>query len=100
VAFPEEAKRYAEECLAMARYELRTRTVPMKDGGKRPGAVGRVAYSSLSYDRYWMGVMEALARFARFAGVGAGVTLGMGQCRKTEKEGWRSEVGRRTLDIL
>ncbi len=81
VAFPEEAKRYAEACLAIARYELRTRTVPMKAGGKRPGAVGRVTYSTLNYDRYWMGVMETLAAFARFAGVGAGVTLGMGQCR-------------------
>ena len=82
VAFPEEAKRYAEECLAIARYELRTRTVELKDRGKRPGAVGNITYASFNYDRYWMGVMHALAAWAKFGGVGSGVTLGLGQCRQ------------------
>jgi CRISPR-associated endoribonuclease Cas6 len=81
LAFPEEARRYAEECLAIARYELRTRTVTLKDKGKRPGAVGAITYVSFNYDRYWMSVMQTLAAWAKFGGVGAGVTLGMGQCR-------------------
>ena len=86
IAFPDETRRYAEESLAIARYELRTRTVTMKNQGKRPGAVGVVSYATLNYDRYWMGVMQALAAFARFGGVGAGVTLGMGQCRVEPRE--------------
>jgi CRISPR-associated endoribonuclease Cas6 len=85
MAFPEELQRYAEECLALARYDLKTRLVAMKNQGRRPGAVGEAAYASLCYDRYWMGVIHALAAYARFSGAGAGVTLGMGQCRKMEE---------------
>ena len=81
IAFPDETRRYAEECLAISRYNLRTRTVEMKNQGKRPGAVGDISYVSICYDRYWMSVIHALAAFARFSGVGAGVTLGMGQVR-------------------
>jgi len=81
IAFPDEVQRYAEECLAIARYELRTRVVEMKNQGKRPGAVGEMSYVSICYDRYWMSVIHTLAAFARFGGAGAGVTLGMGQCR-------------------
>ncbi len=84
IAFPEDAQRYAEECLAIARYQLKTRVVEMKNQGKRPGAIGDIAYVSICYDRYWMRVIHALAAFARFGGVGAGVTLGMGQCRLVE----------------
>lgn len=81
MAFPDEIRRYAEECLAISRYNLHTRTVPMKNQGKRPGAVGEASYVSICYDRYWMSIIHALAAFARFSGVGAGVTLGMGQVR-------------------
>ena len=83
IAFPDEVRRYAEECLAISRYELRTRTVAMKNQGKRPGAVGEISYVSIRYDRYWMSVIHTLAAFARFSGAGAGVTLGMGQLRCT-----------------
>ena len=81
LAFPDEVRRYAEECLAIARFDLKTRVVPMKNQGKRPGAVGEIRYVTLNYDRYWMSVMHALADFARFSGVGVSVTLGMGQVR-------------------
>jgi CRISPR/Cas system endoribonuclease Cas6 (RAMP superfamily) len=47
----------------------------------RAGAVGEIRYVSLNYDRYWMGVVQALAAFARFSGVGGGVSQGLGQCR-------------------
>lgn len=82
IAFPSEAKRYAAECLALGRYRLSTRPVPMKSGGLRVGAVGEASYTSINYDRYWMSLMGVLAAFALFSGVGAGVSMGLGQCRQ------------------
>jgi CRISPR-associated endoribonuclease Cas6 len=82
IAFPPETRRYAAECLALARYRLSTRPVPMKSGGLRVGAVGEATYTSINYDRYWMSLMGVLAAFALFSGVGAGVSMGLGQCRQ------------------
>jgi CRISPR-associated endoribonuclease Cas6 len=84
VAFPGETKRYADECLAISRYELATRHVPAKQGGLRVGAVGQITYTTLNYDRYWMSVLGALASFAIFSGVGAGTSTGLGQARVVE----------------
>jgi len=81
IAFPPEARRYAAECLALGRYRLSSRQVPVKGGGLRVGAVGEVTYTSLNYDRYWMSLMAILAAFALFCGVGAGSTMGLGQVR-------------------
>jgi CRISPR-associated endoribonuclease Cas6 len=86
LAFPGEVRRYAQECLAVARYNLRTRPVEAKDGGLRVGAVGQVSYVTLNYDRYWMGVLAALADFACFGGIGGGATTGLGQARR-----WQSD---------
>lgn len=81
VAFPPETRRYAVECLAVSRYDLTTRSVAAKEGAQRIGASGRVSFTTFRYDRYWMGVLHVLAAFSRFAGLGAGVSYGLGQCR-------------------
>ena len=81
VVFPPETRRYAEECLAISRYKLQSRAVPMKSSGLRMGGIGEVTYTTLNYDRYWMSVIQTLARFAQFSGAGAGTTVGLGQCR-------------------
>ena len=81
VVFPDEVRRYAEECLAISRYKLQSRSVPMKSSGLRMGGTGEVTYVTLNYDRYWMSIIQTLALFARFSGVGAGTTIGLGQCR-------------------
>ncbi len=81
VAFPPETQRYAAEAVVVSRYRLSTRVVPLKAGGLRVGAVGQVVYRARVYDRYWMSVLEVLARFARFAGVGVGTAHGLGQAR-------------------
>jgi CRISPR-associated endoribonuclease Cas6 len=86
VAFPPELRRYAAECLAISRYKLASRAVPIKDGGLRVGAVGQVTYTTINYDRYWMSLVGVLAAFALFAGVGAGTSQGMGQCRQAALE--------------
>lgn len=81
VALPEAARQYAAECLVISRFNLRSQAVPFKEGGMRIGTVGDITYTTLNYDRYWMGVMSALAALAQFSGVGVAVSVGMGQCR-------------------
>ncbi len=80
-ALPEEAKRFAAECLAVSRFELRSRSVPLKGSGLRVGTVGRVTFTALNADRYWLSLMATLSAYARFAGTGAGTGMGFGQCR-------------------
>jgi CRISPR-associated endoribonuclease Cas6 len=82
VVFPPEVRRYARECLAISRYELSSGVVPIKSGGVRIGGKGKITYTTLNYDRYWMSVIHTLASFALYAGVGSGTSLGLGQCRK------------------
>jgi CRISPR-associated endoribonuclease Cas6 len=81
VVFPPETRRYAAECLAVSRYNLSSRPVPVKSRGMRVGGLGEITYTSLVYDRYWMSVVQTLAAFALFSGVGAGTAHGLGQCR-------------------
>ena len=84
VALPEETRRYAAECLAVSRYDLETRSLPFKEGAVKIGMVGQVMFAATHYDRYWLSLINLLADFALFAGVGAGVTMGMGQCRRQD----------------
>lgn len=81
LAFPPEARRYAEECLAVSSYHLHTRSLPLKEGGLRIGAMGDVTFTTLNYDRYWMGILHVLGRFSLFCGLGAGTAQGLGQAR-------------------
>lgn len=81
VALPPEVSRFAEECLALTAYQLKTQVVPLREGGLRVGAVGRVRYTALNSDRYWLSLLHLLAEFALYAGVGVDTSWGMGQCR-------------------
>jgi CRISPR-associated endoribonuclease Cas6 len=80
LAFPLEARRYAAECLAVSRFELASKAIPAKDGGLRVGCVGWAEYTALTYDRYWLGILGALAAFAAYGGAGAGTSFGFGRC--------------------
>lgn len=82
VALPEETRRFAAECMAVSRYELQTRSMPFKEGAVKIGMVGQATFAATRYDRYWQSLVNLLADYALFAGVGAGVTMGMGQCRR------------------
>jgi len=84
VALPEDLRRYVAECLVVTGYRLRTRSVPLKGGGRRIGSVGWVTFRSLCYDRYWLSLLHALTDLAFFSGLGAGVTMGLGQARRRE----------------
>jgi len=84
VGMPEDARRYAEECLAISRYQLRTRTIQHKASSVRKGAVGWIEFYALNPDRYWLSMMHLLAGFALYAGIGAGTSMGLGQARREQ----------------
>jgi CRISPR-associated endoribonuclease Cas6 len=83
VTLPDEARRFAAECLAVSRFEISTFAAPFKsEGALKIGAVGTVTYSAINRDRYWLSVINLLADFAQFAGVGVNTAMGMGQVRR------------------
>jgi CRISPR-associated endoribonuclease Cas6 len=84
VGMPKEVRRYAEECLAISRYNLSSRSVHMKNGAVRKGAVGWIEYYALNPDRYWLALVNLLADFALYSGVGAGTSMGLGQVRRQQ----------------
>jgi CRISPR-associated endoribonuclease Cas6 len=81
----DEVRRYAEEMVVVSRFSLRSAPGWERGRGMRIGAIGKVTYRALNRDRYWLAVLSALAEYARYAGVGAMTTAGMGQVRKLEK---------------
>lgn len=82
VVLSPEMRRYGEEVMAISRYKLESRAVGQKGDGLRIGGVGTVTYRALAGDRYWLGVMQMLANFALYAGVGVQTATGMGQVRR------------------
>ncbi len=82
VTLSPEMRRFGEEMVALSRYRLESKTVMQKNKGLRIGAVGEATYAALGGDRYWLGVMQMLADFANYSGVGAQTTTGMGQVRR------------------
>jgi CRISPR-associated endoribonuclease Cas6 len=81
VAVGAEVRRYAAECMAVAAYDLHSRAWPFKDA-LIVGGVGHCRYVMTVQDRYWMSVIQMLAEWAIFAGVGAQTASGLGQARR------------------
>lgn len=86
VVLSPEMRRFGEEMVAISRYRLSSRPVVQKNGALRMGGVGEVTYTALGGDRYWRGVMQMLADFARFSGMGVQTATGMGQCRRVDRK--------------
>jgi len=90
VRIPPEVRRFAEECLVISRYRLRTERVVFGEAGGRgayPGFVGSCSYAFRVRDRYWVGLVHLLAAFALYAGVGTRTTMGLGQVRPVPERG-------------
>lgn len=81
VALSPETRRFAQECVAISNYRLRTRAIPGKEDVVQRGAVGRCDYAALNRDRYWCSMLSTLAAYAFYSGVGYQTTQGMGMCR-------------------
>lgn len=85
VAVSEDVRRFAEECVAISRYQLSTRAIASKGRSIQIGFVGRCRYVALNKDRYWLGLMQLLTDYAFYAGVGYQTTRGMGQTRRARR---------------
>lgn len=80
----EDVIRYADEAMAISTYRLHTEHVRFGEAGEHgtmSGFVGRCTYVMRVKDRYWMGLVHALAHFALYAGVGKRTSMGLGQVR-------------------
>ena len=62
VSISEEVRQYAEECLAINRYRLRTVAIRAKSRSVQIGFVGHCHYTTLNHDRYWMGLIQLYER--------------------------------------
>jgi CRISPR-associated endoribonuclease Cas6 len=82
VTLAPEMRRFGEEMMAISRYRLESRVVEQKNNALRIGGVGQATYVATGGDRYWLAVMQMLADFALYSGVGVQTTTGMGQCRR------------------
>jgi len=71
LALPEEARRYAEECVALGRFKLRSHLVSFEQGSKgaHVGFTGQTRFRFLVGDAYWTRVMLLLAGYAFWAGI-------------------------------
>ena len=82
VAFSPELRRFCAEQVALSSFRLESRSVAYRNGGMRIGAAGRASYTILGQDPYWRAVLDVLADFAFYCGVGGQTTTGMGQVRR------------------
>ncbi|HEY73855.1 MAG: CRISPR-associated protein Cas6 [Chloroflexi bacterium] len=85
IAVSGEARRFAEESMAINRYKLSTRAITAKGKSVQIGFVGHCRYIALNQDRYWLSVIQLLSDYAFYAGVGYQTTRGMGQVRRSGK---------------
>ncbi len=83
VALAAEVRDYARDAVALSRYDLRSISLPIKNG-RIVGGKGSAQYTAVRYDRYWMSLLGLLADFALYAGVGRYTSTGMGQARRID----------------
>ena len=78
---PEDLRAFAQDCVVVSRYDLRTVLVDFGGGtrGRVGGFVGTCRFAFRSPDPAWRRRIGLLAAFAPFAGVGWRTTMGLGQ---------------------
>ncbi len=81
VALDPDVRTYAEQMVVLSRHRLHTRFLRFKEQGGETGFVGEATFAALNSDRYWVRVLQLLAAYAFYAGIGAKTGMGMGQAR-------------------
>ncbi|MEA3408135.1 MAG: CRISPR system precrRNA processing endoribonuclease RAMP protein Cas6 [Chloroflexota bacterium] len=86
-ALPEEAARYADECVALGRFKIESHLVSFEEAGKgaHVGFTGYVRFRFLVGDPYWTRLMRLLAEYAFWCGTGYRTTVGLGQTHLLRK---------------
>jgi CRISPR-associated endoribonuclease Cas6 len=79
VAITNEVSRFTAAHVAMSRYDLATHAIPLHRRGPEIGCTGEAHYTLLQRDRYWAGLLNLLAAYSFYAGIGYQTTVGMGQ---------------------
>lgn len=82
---PDELRAFAAKTMHIHHFDLVSRRVSVA-GGMQVGSTGRVTFRVQRYDRYWMSLIDALAHFAFYGGVGAKTAMGLGQARVVEED--------------
>jgi CRISPR-associated endoribonuclease Cas6 len=75
-----DVKRFAEECVGVSRYHLRSRVVRFGPA-TFIGFVGRCSFRALRRDPYWLRLLHTLAAYAFYCGTGHKTTMGLGQTK-------------------
>ena len=75
-----DVKRFAEECLAVSRYQLRSQVVRFGPA-TFIGFVGRCSFRALNRDPYWLRLLHTLAAYSFYCGTGHKTTMGLGQTK-------------------
>jgi CRISPR-associated endoribonuclease Cas6 len=95
---PDEIRAFAAEHIAISGFDMRSATVPIKNGAFQTGAVGRCVYTTTRRDHSWSAAIDLLARFAFYSGVGAGTARGFGQVRLPAIDPARAGVRDRSVN--
>jgi len=72
---------FAEFQIGVTNFELRSRSLPYKAGGHIMAFTGHSTFTALNDDPYYTALLNLLAAFAFYAGVGYQTTSGLGQVK-------------------
>ncbi len=81
IAVPEAVRAWVETNVLVSGHNIRTEALAFERFTQK-GFAGTVVYEAKSDDAAMLRVVNALADFALYAGVGYKTTMGMGQCRR------------------
>lgn len=83
IALHPDLARFVNECVVISQHRIQTRYVSFERSarGATVGFVGDVTFNAVSSDTYWLGLLNMLAAFAVYGGVGVRTTMGLGQAR-------------------
>ncbi|MEZ4618464.1 MAG: CRISPR system precrRNA processing endoribonuclease RAMP protein Cas6 [Caldilineaceae bacterium] len=70
---------FAKNHMAISSFQLHTQSIYQVGNKQRTGCVGQVTYKALHGDSYQRALIQLLADFAFYGGVGMETTFGMGQ---------------------
>lgn len=91
LTFPADTKEFVRQSVVCNRFNLYSRSLPLKEGNHRIGGMGRVSYTLLGNEPYYSGVLHTLAAFALYCGIGANTSMGLGQVRSLPYRGRMEE---------